>query len=210
MKLTFLGHSAFKMERKGFVLILDPYQKGSVPGLKPLKEKANQVICSHKHEDHFGFSEIKPLLNRADTPFMYNPIATFHDEEQGSLRGTNNIAVIDLFDHKAVHLGDLGCMLEDEDIERIKDCDLLMAPVGGFFTLEPDKMADLVKKINPKIIVPMHYKGDGFDYDMLAPVEEFLDCMEDAGYPVNVYGSEFEIDFDTPRQIAVMSPLYKE
>lgn len=208
MNLEYLGHSAFKLEHSGFVMILDPYQKDSVPGLSPIKDKANQVVCSHKHGDHYGFREIKILVNRADTPFIVNPLATYHDEEQGALRGENVISVIDVYDHKYVHMGDIGCIPSDEQIDVIKNCDLLMIPVGGFYTLNLDKVVELIEMVNPKIVVPMHYRGESFGYDVLGTVDDFLAAMAGKKYIVNKYGSCLEITDTLGPQIAVMTPKY--
>ena len=125
MKITYLGHSCFKFEKDGFAMIIDPYKAGSVPGYAPLKENANQVLSSHKHADHFGLSEVKLAVTRADTPFMISFIETFHDDKNGALRGCNNVIIVDVDGLRLVHMGDIGCELSDEDIEKIKDCDVL-------------------------------------------------------------------------------------
>ena len=52
MKITWIGHACFKIESDGYTLIFDPYADGFVPGLKPLREKADMVLCSHEHGDH--------------------------------------------------------------------------------------------------------------------------------------------------------------
>lgn len=184
MKITYLGHSCFKFEKGGFAMIIDPYQAGSVPGYAPLKENANQVISSHKHGDHFGLNEVKLAVTRADTPFMVSFIETFHDDKKGALRGFNNVIIVDVDGLRLVHMGDIGCELSDEDIEKIKDCDVLMIPVGGFYTIDAKQAKEYVDKIGPKITIPMHYKGKGFGYDEIGTVDKFtklLDEYEEGG-----------------------------
>ena len=190
MKITYLGHSCFKFEKNGFAMIIDPYKAGSVPGYAPLKENANQVLSSHKHGDHFGLSEVKLAVTRADTPFMISFIETFHDDKNGALRGCNNVIIVDVDGLRLVHMGDIGCELSDEDIEKIKDCDVLMIPVGGYYTIDAKQAKEYVDKIAPKITIPMHYRGKGFGYDEIGTVDEFTKLFEH----VQEEGSELELE----------------
>ena len=179
MKITYLGHSCFKFEKDGFAMIIDPYKAGSVPGYAPLKEHANQVLSTHKHGDHFGWSEVKLAVTRADTPFMVSFIETFHDDKNGALRGFNNVIIVDVDGLKLVHMGDIGCMLEDEDLKKIKGCDVLMIPVGGHYTIDAKQAKEYVDKIAPKITIPMHYRGKGFGYDEIGTVDKFTKLFDE-------------------------------
>jgi len=191
MKITYLGHSCFKFEKDGFALIVDPYKAGSVPGYAPLKEKANQVLSTHKHGDHFGWDEVKLATTRADTPFTVSFIETFHDDKNGTLRGFNNVIIVDVDGLRLVHMGDIGCMLEDEDLKKIKGCDVLLIPVGGFYTIDAAQAKAYVDKLDPKITIPMHYRGEGFGYDEIGTVDEFIklfDRVESAGSELELNG----------------------
>ena len=179
MKITYLGHSCFKFEKDGFAMIIDPYQAGSVPGYAPLKEHANQVLSSHKHGDHFGLNEVKLAVTRADTPFMVSFIETFHDDKNGALRGCNNVIIVDVDGMKIVHMGDIGCELSDDDIKKIKGCDVLMIPVGGFYTIDAKQAKAYVDKLQPKITIPMHYRGKGFGYDEIGTVDKFTKLFDE-------------------------------
>lgn len=179
MKITYLGHSCFRFEKDGFVMIIDPYKAGSVPGYAPLKEKANQVLSSHKHGDHFGLNDIKLAVTRADTPFMVSFIETFHDDKKGALRGFNNVIIVDVDGLRLVHMGDIGSELSDEDIEKIRDCDVLMIPVGGTYTVDAKQAKKYVDRIGPKITIPMHYRGEGFGYDELDTVDKFTKLFDE-------------------------------
>lgn len=179
MKITYLGHSCFKFEKDGFAMIIDPYKAGSVPGYAPLKESANQVLSSHKHGDHFGWNEVKLAVTRADTPFMVSFIETSHDDKKGELRGFNNVIIVDVDGLRLVHMGDIGCMLADEDLEKIKGCDVLMIPVGGFYTIDAKQAKEYVDKLSPKITIPMHYRGKGFGYDEIGTVDKFTKLFDE-------------------------------
>ncbi|MBR6483992.1 MAG: MBL fold metallo-hydrolase [Clostridiales bacterium] len=209
MEITYLGHSCFKIIKDGFALILDPYKTDSVPGLYPLKETANQVVPSHRHDDHFGLNEIKLSETRADTPFMVSFIPTFHDDREGALRGQNNVIVIDVDDMKIVHMGDIGCMLTDEEMELIKGCDILMIPVGGFFTIDAKQAKEYVDIIKPKITIPMHYSGKTFGYDVISGVNKFTKLFDKE----DICEKDSIINIDkAPRgnKVYVMKPLRAE
>ena len=178
MKITYLGHSCFKFEKDGFALIIDPYKPGSVPGYAPLKESANQVLSSHKHGDHFGPEEVKLLTTRVDIPFDISFISTFHDDKNGALRGCNNVIIVKAGELTVVHMGDIGCELSDEDLQKITGCDVLLIPVGGFYTIDAKQAKAYVDKINPAITVPMHYRGQGFGYDEIGTVDLFTNLFE--------------------------------
>lgn len=191
MKITYLGHSCFKLEKGGFALIIDPYKAGSVPGYAPLKENANQVLSSHKHGDHFGWSEVKLAVTRADTPFDVSFIETYHDEKNGDERGSNNVIIVKVDGLKIVHMGDIGCELSDEELEPAMGCDVLLIPVGGVYTIDAAGAKAYVDRIAPSITVPMHYKGEGFGYPELATVDEFTKLfgqVENAGFELELDG----------------------
>ena len=185
---------------------MDPYAPGSVPGLAPLKESANMVICSHKHQDHSDLKSVKLASVRADTPFLVDFIETWHDDEEGKLRGKNNITMINIGDHKVVHMGDIGCMIGDEDIGKLKGCDILLIPVGGFFTIDAKTAKKYVDKIKPKVTIPMHFRGETYGYDVISTVDGFVELFpqKDIGYA----DSELTVE-DTKglKKIMVMKPL---
>ena len=179
MTITWIGHSCFKIESNGFTLILDPYEDGYVPGLKPLRETADMVLCSHDHGDH-NAKDLVEIKEGKNCPFTITTIDTFHDEVQGAKRGPDKIHIIDDGNVRIAHLGDLGCELEDEQIQQLKDLDVCMIPVGGYYTIDGKQAAELVHLIQPKIVIPMHYRNDkaGFGFDVISTVEDFAECMD--------------------------------
>lgn len=190
MKITYLGHSCFKFEKDGFAMIVDPYEAGSVPGYAPLKETANQVVSSHKHGDHFGLKEVKLSVTRADTPFEVSFIETYHDDKKGALRGSNNVIIIDVDGLKLVHMGDIGCDLTDEELDKIRGCDVLMIPVGGFYTIDARRAKQYVDDIAPAITIPMHYRRGGAGYPEIGTLDEFTKLFEE----VDEGGSELVLE----------------
>ena len=100
------------------------------------------------------------------------------------------------------HLGDLGCELEPEQLEALKNLDALMIPVGGFYTIDAAQAKALVEQLKPRVTVPMHYRGENFGYDVIGPLEDYLKlCSDVVRYPDNV----LTLDRDTPAQTAVLT-----
>lgn len=172
MKITWYGHSCFLVETAEGSVLLDPYAPGSVPGLCLPEVTADLVLCSHEHRDH-GYREgVKP--GGKEAKLHIEKLETFHDEQRGALRGPNTIHVLEAEGLRLAHLGDLGHMLSAEQIAALGRVDILLIPVGGYFTIGPDTAADLAEKLHPAITVPMHYRGKGFGYEVIGPVEDFL------------------------------------
>ena len=173
MKVTWIGHSCFKVESGGFELVLDPYCDGAVPGLSDVKETADAVLCSHEHGDHNARGNVT-LRKGVTCPFKITEIPSWHDENQGRQRGSNTIHLLDDGNYKIAHMGDLGCDLTPEQVEKLSGLDCLLIPVGGFFTIDGAKAAEIVKQLNPALTIPMHFRSGKFGFDMIGTVDEFV------------------------------------
>lgn len=195
MKIEWFGHSCFRINES---LVIDPYQDGSVPGLPVLRISANKVICSHQHSDHNGVECVDIVPGDANM-FAITQIPSWHDDRQGALRGPNTINLIESDGFRIAHLGDLGCELDDTQKDALQNLDILMIPVGGFFTIDANLAATIAKELNPKCIIPMHYRGDDFGYDELGTVDLFTKHFAD----VRKVGNIMESDTNMPK-VAVM------
>ena len=172
MKITWLGHSCFKVVSDGGSVIFDPYENGSVPGLDDIHTSAQLVLCSHLHFDHNAVETVQK--EDGTCAFTVETIETFHDDQQGALRGTNTIHIISGGTYRIAHLGDLGCQLEEQQIEKLKHADVVLIPVGGHYTIDGDEAAALIQKIATSIVIPMHYRSDSFGFDVISTVKPFL------------------------------------
>ena len=175
LKLTWHGHSCFTLEENGYSIVLDPFEDGYVPGFGPLRLTADAVFCSHGHNDHNAAQcvEIRKDAASKKNPFSVTEIRSWHDDAQGTKRGENIIRIFDDGECRVAHMGDIGCMPTAEQKELLKNIDVMLMPVGGFFTLEPADAFKLVQELSPRILVPMHYKGEGFGYDVIAPLDTY-------------------------------------
>lgn len=200
MKITWLGHSCFLVESQGFRVVMDPYEDGYVPGLAPLRQEAEMVLCSHEHGDHNARSVITLKEGKA-CPFRIETIDTFHDDQQGALRGRDVIHILDDGQFKIAHLGDLGCALTREQQEKLSGLDLVMIPVGGFYTIGPAQAKEVISQIKPRITVPMHYRSQDFGFDVLGELKDYTDlCSDVVYYDTN----SLELTKDMPVQTAVL------
>lgn len=206
MKLIWLGHSCFKIEKNGYTLMIDPYADDSVPGLKPVREKANMVFCSHEHGDHCGIECVEIVDSTMDNPFRTEFIETYHDDACGTKRGLNKILVIDDGENKVAHLGDLGCELEITQMELLENLDVLLIPIGGYYTIDDKQAADLVWKLKPRIVIPMHYRDDErkIGFDEIGSVSDFTENMDSV---MTIPASEIDSTYELPAQVVVMKPL---
>lgn len=109
IQIQWLGHSCFRVECQGYAVVLDPFEPGSVPGLRE------------------------------------------------------------------AHLGDIGAMPAPDVVERLQNLDAVLVPVGGFYTVGPKEAKEIVDALQARVVIPMHYRSDAFGFDVLAPVEDFLE-----------------------------------
>jgi len=182
MHITWLGQSCFKLQDKigpeGVTLITDPF--GTDIGLKVPHYEANIVTVSHGHNDHNNTGAIR------GNPFIINTAGEYeikgvfiegvesaHDEKSGAERGENIIYRIEMEDISITHLGDLGHILEAKQLEKLEGTDILIIPVGGKYTINAAKAVEVISQIEPRIIIPMHYKIPGLKSD-IDGLEKFI------------------------------------
>ncbi len=184
MRIKFLGHAAFFIvSNEGKRIITDPYQSGAYDGqvaYKPIVEECDIVTISHEHADHSYIGRELGAPDVVNTPGVkvvkgieIKGISTYHDKSQGKERGTNIIFVFNVDGFRMCHLGDLGHVLDDATVKEIGEVDILLIPVGGFFTIDAKDAEEIVNKLNPKITIPMHYKTSACGFP-IAPVDDFI------------------------------------
>lgn len=180
MDILWYGQACFKLKGKTASLIIDPYQSEAT-GLKlPRDMEADVVVRTHDHPDHANIAAVTGDPVQLSGPGEYeikgvaiSGISAFHDKSEGSERGKNTIYNINMDGINIVHLGDLGHLLSEEQIELIGACDILLIPVGGVYTITPSEAPEVISQLEPRIVIPMHYKIEGLKYE-LSPIEEFL------------------------------------
>ena len=195
------GHSCFSVTADDYTIVLDPFADGSVPGLPNLALTANEVLCSHQHSDH-GCTDVVKVTEKENSPFQVAVIDTFHDDAEGTKRGPNKIHVLEAHGMRIVHFGDLGCMLTNEQIDILNKADLLMIPVGGFYTIDAVQAREIVSVLEPKVVIPMHYRSDTFGYDVIGRLETFTEFYNNI---VTYETDTLVLDAETKAQTAVLT-----
>lgn len=202
VKVEWFGHSCFRITKDGYAVVFDPYEDNNVPGLTLESLQADEVISSHEHGDHNAREKVELREEKKDSPFQMIRLESFHDDCHGEKRGTNIMTVLESEGIRIAHLGDIGCMPSAEQIEVLTGLDAVMVPVGGFYTMEPDEIRELLKELDPKVIIPMHYRSEKFGYDVIGTLDAFLK----EGDPVVTYDTNtLIVRPDMERQNAVLS-----
>lgn len=172
MTITWFGQSCFRIEAKEGSILIDPFSPDI--GLKPPKIKDDLVLVTHEHYDHNNTEGAPAETFIIRTPGEYEKnsvsvlgVRSFHDKSEGKERGSNTIYIIKCEDMTICHLGDLGQeKLDEKQVEEIGDVDILMIPVGGSYTINYKEAVEVISQIEPKIVIPMHYKIKGLESDI--------------------------------------------
>jgi L-ascorbate metabolism protein UlaG (beta-lactamase superfamily) len=201
---------------KAVTVVTDPFKMGF--GVPDPKAAADLVLVSHGHRDH---NNVEPVLGKDGEVLesfvgvkdvkgvTVKGVGSFHDDAQGSKRGRNSIYTFGLDAVQFCHLGDLGHELSPSTVEDIGKVDVLFVPVGGFFTVGPEIATSVCEKLNPKIIMPMHYRMPGLRarvaFGFFKPVHDFLRGKNNV---VRIEGPSVDINADalpTETRIFVLS-----
>lgn len=207
LHIEWLGHSSFKLIKNDYIIVIDPFGDNVIPGLNGVHEEAHLVLCSHEHKDHNARDNVQLLSNQVN-PFKILEIESYHDNNKGLDRGKNKIVLLSDDNLKMVHLGDIGCIPEANEIEQLKNPDVLFVPVGGHYTLNLDDSIHLIDIINPKVIVPMHYRSDEFGPKVIGTLSEFIELMN--MNVVDYHSSQFTYTKNMGSHIAVLHPKNKQ
>jgi len=184
MKVTYFGHSSFKIEIDSKVFVIDPYDP-KVFGYDFPETKADILLLSHNDPETSYIEGVKGYSMLIDSPgeyetsgiFIYG-LPTFHDDNEGEKRGRNIAYLIEDSGFSVLHLGSLGHELPKAILEKIGTVDVLMIPVGGNYVIDAETAAKVISSIEPKFVIPTHYYTEDSKYnEKLAKLEDFLDEM---------------------------------
>lgn len=182
MLINYFGHSYFLIEGNDYSIALDPFKN---VGLIEREVSAAYVFKSHDHYDHNNLSLVKGAVEITKSDERFTIIKTYHDEVLGAKRGTNNVLKFILDGKVLAFLGDIG-IVDDNVVKLVKNCDYLFIPVGGTYTVDAAAAKKLVDKINPKCVIPMHYKVGDSTVDV-SSVNSFLNLFDSYDKVSNPY-----------------------
>jgi L-ascorbate metabolism protein UlaG (beta-lactamase superfamily) len=180
MKIKWLGHSAFLITSdSGTRIITDPYKPADDLKYGEIKESADIVTVSHdQHTDHNNVAAVRgnPQVVRKTTEakgIKFKGIPTYHDDAGGSKRGRNTVLCFEIDGVNVCHMGDLGHPLSQAQLAELDKVDVLLIPVGGFFTIDAKTASRVCDQLKPRVVIPMHYKTAKLDFPITG-VDEFL------------------------------------
>ena len=184
MIIEWRGHSEFLLESAaGYRVLTDPFDAKT--GYPMHDVRADAVVVSHGHGDHSFTAKVTgaPVIlrdagqTRLNDDVAVSSITCYHDDEKGAKRGMTLLSVIEMDGLRVAHLGDLGCPLTERELSFLGQPDILMIPVGGFFTIDAHEAAQTVKALRPGAVVPMHYKTRWNESWPISGPEAFLKEM---------------------------------
>lgn len=214
MKINYIGHACFMMHTKaGTRILMDPYDASvGYPVPKAGSVAADCVTASHAHHDHNAVEWLAKPYELIDKAGRYTvkdvavtAIPCWHDEVQGQKRGPNLIFIYQADGVRLCHLGDLGHELDEETLAAIGQVDALLAPVGGYFTLEPELMARQVRALSPEIVIPMHYATEFTSLPIAGP-QRFI---AEIGGAVELECSQLVLGGETAPGVYLLQPASK-
>jgi L-ascorbate metabolism protein UlaG (beta-lactamase superfamily) len=179
VEIEWYGHSCFRIREQGVVIITDPYDKGI--GYSMPKVRADIVTVSHESPNHASATAVKGDPKLVSKPGEYEVkgvfitgIQTWLDAGKGAAKEENVVYVLEFNDLTVCHLGDLSRVLTQAQVEAMPTIDILMVPVGGGGALDADQAAEVISLLEPKIVLPMHYRTDVIENVELDPISKFL------------------------------------
>jgi L-ascorbate metabolism protein UlaG (beta-lactamase superfamily) len=211
MDITWIGHSCFLIKGKEQTVITDPCHPDL--GYRLDKPEADIVTLSHFHNGHSYVEGVAGSPKQINSPGEYEiggafitGIASFHDDKKGEVRGKNTIYVIEMDGLVLCHLGDLAHPLDSRLIEEIGDVGILFVPVGEVSTVPVDTAVEIARRLEPPIVIPMHYKTEAFTGN-LSTADAFLDKMGVRGLEARPKLSITSSSLPSSTQVVVLTPL---
>lgn len=163
MDISWYGHSCFRLGERGVVIVTDPFSEEM--GYARPRIRADVVTISHDHPGHNNRIGFRGGPHFFDGPGEYEVrgvfitgIMTYHDGRRGAVRGRNTVFVFDFDGLTVGHLGDLGHVPVQAQVEALSEVDVLLVPVGGLHTLDASTATEVISLIEPRLVIPMHYK----------------------------------------------------
>lgn len=193
MILRCIGHAKFLIEMEnGLRIVTDPYDETCGYPVTPVP--ADVVLVSHGHHDHNAVSTIPGSPRIIDRPGVYEledgltiaALEAFHDDAQGTKRGKTLLFSIRAEGLNAIHLGDLGHLPTPDQQSLLGNADILMTPVGGFYTIDASQAKETAARLKARVILPMHYKTRANADWPIAPVEAFTSLYETQAEELNL------------------------
>ena len=206
-------HSSIRIKGRNITIYVDPFK------IKEDFHDADYILITHQHYDHFSPEDIRKVTREStilvapesmlddarevemdvkeivavkpgiyreisglelETIPAYNTVKPFHP------RRAEWVGYIIRIDGKRIYIaGDTGATKEAKQVK----CDIAMVPIGGTYTLDAKRAADLINTIRPEIAIPTHYgsiagkktDADSFEKLVKSPIKvvkkiQYFEC----------------------------------
>jgi len=166
--IEYKGGNALVISTKKAKLITDP--KISLIGLKDLSTKDAIELAT---DERFALASPDAMLN-IEGPGEYE-VADFSirgvaverhiDAETGKKQAT--MYRVEIGDVRMAIIGNINDNVSEDQLEELGVVDMIILPVGGGgYTLDGVKATKLVRKIDAKVVIPVHYADSSIHYEV--------------------------------------------
>jgi L-ascorbate metabolism protein UlaG (beta-lactamase superfamily) len=184
MDITWFGHACCRLRDRGITILADPYD--DTTGYQLPRVKADVVTVSHEDPHHGAVKACRgePFLINGPGEYeikgiFITGIPTYHDNKKGALRGPNTVYLFEFDGVTVCHLGDLGHVPTQTQVESLSHVDVLLVPVGGSESLKATEAAEVIGLLEPKIVIPIHYRTER----TTVPLEPISTFLKEVGVP---------------------------
>lgn len=186
MIIRCIGHAEFLLElENGMRIVTDPYD--ATCGYPVEVISADALLVSHGHHDHNAVENVKGVQHTVDAPGRYDlgdgvtvtAVEADHDDAGGAKRGKNLLFCVEAEGLRVMHLGDLGHVPTQAQLDALGCCDVVMIPVGGFFTIDAPTAKQVAQMLRARVVLPMHYKTRANQDWPIDGVERFTALYEE-------------------------------
>jgi L-ascorbate metabolism protein UlaG (beta-lactamase superfamily) len=209
-EITWFGHACFSVRGREVTVLMDPVPRESGYDLGNLE--ADIVTVSHPHPGHSATDLVQPGYRLVNGPGEYEiqevfitGVQTYHDNEKGKTHGKNTVYVIEIDDIVIGHLGDIGHVLTEEQVEAMSSVDVLLVPAGGGPTITPAQAAEIIGQVDPSIVIPMQFRTEKGDHER-DPIDGFIREMGITEYQTEERLNVRKVDAGDTPQVVILQP----
>lgn len=194
--LEWLGHATVLVTASdGTRVLFDPYEPMGFDGRiahAPIRRTVDVVAITHQHRDHCHVTPEMGSPHLVEGPrelgaLRFRAVSAFHDREQGARMGLVQLFALEVDGRRIVHLGDIGVPPDAGQVRLLGRPDVLLLPVGGTYTIDAAAAAETVRRLAPRIAVPIHFRNEKCTLPMTG-LEPFLEEVRRRGWPIEETG----------------------
>lgn len=180
MEITCLGHSCFRLRSGEVSIITDPFPDAI--GLSLGKQEASAVTVSNTHPNHSNWRAIGGNPRVFSGPGEYEFASVYirgeltPPDRDAAEPVSNTAYMFDMDGLHILHAGDIAAPLSARLQEAMSATEVLFVPAGAGCTLKLPQVVELIQAINPRVVIPMHYKLPETRVELLE-LEAFLKEM---------------------------------